>query len=85
MIESNQKADRWIPVGESLPVGQEYEIYDEEEGITLHKHVLVSTKNDDIPVCVAFFEEGIWFDAITMDSLDVVAWMPLPEPYKEES
>lgn len=84
-IENQPKIGEWIPVDERLPVGKEYEFYDEEEGITLYKHVLVSIKNDNVPVCVAFFQEGTWFDAITMFPLDVIAWMHLPEIYKEES
>lgn len=65
---------RWIPVTERLP---------EEEG-----QYLVSC-NSDFEIEVARFyiddeddEDDRWWDCYWNDPEDVVAWMPLPTPYK---
>lgn len=72
-LPSAQPEQRWIPVSEKLPgFGQ---------------RVLVSTAN--------FVYEAIYFDEDAgwstynvsfkdVDGSKILAWMPLPEPYKEE-
>lgn len=68
-----EQEPRWIPVREKLP----------EESIA----VLVWCPERKNIYC-AYYEEkqwwifGAYFEKIT---LDVIAWMPLPKPYKAES
>lgn len=71
----------WIPCGKRLPVGKEWEITD-EDGDVYHKHVLCYTDNRDVPVSVAFYQEDVWLTADTYDTINVIAWQPLPAPYK---
>lgn len=62
---------RWIPVTERLP---------EEEG-----QYLVSCNNDYEVEIGRFYIDGEderWFNCDWSNPEDVVAWMPLPEPYK---
>lgn len=60
---------RWIPVSERLP---------EKEGL-----YLVSVKNEHD----RRYSKTCWFhgDDNWFARQDVIAWMPLPEPYKAES
>lgn len=68
---------KWIPVTEELP----------EAGYS----VLVTriTNNGDIYEKIASFQEECWMDDNDKygkpNSDTVLAWMPLPEPYKAES
>ena len=77
-IESQPKVDGWIPVSEELP--EEY------------KYVLVTVNekhNKTIPDSVVMigcytYEQGwILNGYIDLVDLNVIAWMPLPKPYKE--
>ena len=73
----------WIPVGERLP---------EKDG-----HYLVNVKNGWFPknviaIDLLRFEDGKWkyyfgFENDDFEDFEdpVIAWMPLPEPYKEEN
>ena len=81
MIESQPKVGEWIPVSERLP----------DVGV----YVIVSTKNVAVFGDVKFNYENIrktepnfFFDEREddfefVDEYEVIAWMPLPEPYKE--
>ena len=67
-----RQQNRWIPVSERLPD------YNEEVLITDGKYVTIDTRH--------FLENTEDGEAYTWDINgwdDVVAWMPLPEPYKE--
>ena len=80
LIEKNKDYE-WIPVSERLP---------EEDGqylITVkYKHV--NDSYDDV-----YAEHGEWYDgrwdmfyfAHCGEVEDIIAWQPLPEPYKAES
>lgn len=79
-IDSQPKVDGWIPVSEELP--EEY------------KYVLVTVNekhNKTIPDSVVMigcytYEQGwILNGYIDLVNLNVTAWLPLPEPYKEEN
>jgi len=65
----------WIPVGERLP---------EKDGeyITTMKYIGKATGTIYIDVEETFFDVGKGFNVGVNES--VIAWMPLPEPYKEE-
>lgn len=71
------KRMRWIPVKERLPKKpEENPIYDNKP-LEIY---LVSVKNTDC-VIRAFWNGASFTDG--WEKLDVLAWMPLPEPYKE--
>lgn len=66
-------AQQWIPCSERLP----------EEG----KEVLISTKCYSLYLGVLEFVDDLvrWYDTQEYIELKgVTAWMPLPEPYKQE-
>lgn len=67
-IEAQPKIEQWIPCNEKLP--------------KIGKPVLVCDKQGN--VCIRAITNKIkgkkyW----SQDKIDVVAWQPLPEPYKE--
>ena len=70
-IEQNEP--KWIPVSERLP---------EEDGRFLTYIVNPYNKFTYIMVCEYEFKQ--WWPDDDETSANVVAWMPLPEPYKEE-
>ena len=79
-IDSQPKVGEWIPVSEELP--EEY------------KYVLVTVNekhNKTIPDSVVMigcytYEQGwILNGYIDLVNLNVTAWLPLPEPYKEQN
>ena len=67
----------WIPCSERLPVPNEY-----DETGKFFKAYLVQTKSNTMHTALW---DGtywtIWTRGIVIDK--VIAWMPLPEPYKE--
>ena len=88
---------RWIPVSERLPE-EDTEVlitycYKEGEGDTSHTYVDITTYGD------MYFGGNFVHDRVNgnrvkhwrepfeyfTSNYDVIAWMPLPEPYKAES
>ena len=70
-VEQLPSAQQWIPCSERLP--EEF------------KRVLCCTDKEEMFLaCVYIFDNGYTFDneERMMWDGDVVAWMPLPEPYK---
>lgn len=68
------KHGRWIPVSERLP---------EENSDILVTYV----EKDEKRIVPVNYGCGTWFDCLFNKVLDlggVLAWMPLPEPYKEK-
>ena len=63
---------RWIPTAERLPRTEQYAL------ITVHNQ----TK-------MCWYQNGVFVDgeqnAYTKEDEELVAWMPLPEPYRAES
>lgn len=56
----------WIPVSERLPKNED--------------DVFVLWKSEAVLVpSVAFYEPSTWYEIMTMEILNVVAWMPIPE------
>lgn len=73
--EEDRPAFRWVPLSERKP--------------DLEQDVLVSTRDGEVLTAWRYdAANGCWFlgtgDANAYD-WDVLAWAPLPEPYKEES
>ena len=70
------KENRWIPVAEQLP-----------ENFT---SVLLTAKMPEDVECLVYTGGRASTDftldgVINSEGYEVIAWMPLPEPYKEES
>lgn len=86
------KADsfEWIPVSERLP--EEYDYGTDQWNNTLwrvrSKEVLVSIEYVDgsRAVTTSFTKDGEWNieRKRVLHDIKVIAWMPLPEPYKEK-
>lgn len=73
-IESAQPEQRWIPCSDRLPKAENY----------MPKRVIVTTSWKKVYVanyCVDHWE----ICDIDYKLSSVVAWMPLPKPYKEEN
>ena len=89
----------WIPCSERLPEVKHFQYYipktdlDPEMEYYVSDWVLATTADEYEPICIAQAwhetkaDEYGWEDAsdhvYTLD--EVLAWMPLPEPYKEEN
>ena len=67
--EPIQPEPQWIPVSERLPRDGTWNIFTDGKNISVERY-----KADAID---HFFPNGRWFQLE-----DVIAWMPLPEPYK---
>lgn len=68
----------WIPVKKRLPNEEEF-----REAYCRNAYVaefLVMIKGATKPTTL-YFRDGCWFDS-ERNYYDVIAWMPLPEPYK---
>jgi len=68
-LPSAQPEPQWIPVSERLPSDGTWNIFTDGKNISVERY-----KADAID---HFFPNGRWFQLE-----DVIAWMPLPEPYK---
>lgn len=66
--ESNTRENGWIPVEERLP----------EDAAD----VIVTTENSE-EITLAWCDGDDWMSAIDGDHINVIAWMPLPEPYRK--
>ena len=75
-IDDAPTIQKWIPVSERLPEDTS-------------KPVLISGNYKRLGVYavdIARYNGGMWqYDGFTFPDCDILAWMPLPEPYKEES
>lgn len=81
-VEAEYK-DGWIPCSERLPIGEEYKI--RVNGEIFYKQMLAMAEDIDISHEIVFYdqEEGEWVDKNGF-YVDVIAWQPLPEQYREE-
>lgn len=79
LIDNQPDIERWIPVEERTPEKpKENPLYDNKP-LEIY---LVSVKNTDC-VIRAFWNGASFTDG--WEKLDVLAWMPLPEPYRPET
>ena len=72
IIETQPKVNEWIPCSESLPKKPEFG----------EDSYLVQSKIIKTPY-TAYWVGEKWSDVLEDTILDVIAYMPLPEPYKE--
>lgn len=69
----------WIPCSERLPKEAE------EYHVTQYKKNAVNEYCDGYRTARIFFDDhGWWDDVDVLAGWEIIAWMPLPEPYKEE-
>lgn len=78
-LQEEQRKHRWIPVSEQLP--EKPEEPPEFDNKTLELY-LVTVKNSERPFR-AFWNGASFTDGLL--KLDVIAWMPLPEPYAPQT
>ena len=71
IVKALEQEPRWIPTSERLP---------DEDGE--YYAAVYDTDENYKYMDIAEFEDGIWQ---YKDYVKVLAWMPLPEPYKMES
>ena len=69
-LQTIQLEPKWIPVSERMPSDGTWNIFTDGKNISVERY-----KADAID---HFFPNGRWFQLE-----DVIAWMPLPEAYKE--
>ena len=76
-IDRQPKVGEWIPVSERLPNDGQWVIVFAKSNVD----------NDwNVPSIVQYMGDGIWrWNTLIPISDDVIAWMPLPEPYKEQN
>lgn len=72
-INKQPKVGEWIPCSERLP---EKPMFADQGYIVQQKHVTD-------PFCLYWNGEN-WTDVYNEIEEDVIAWMPLPEPYREK-
>lgn len=78
-MKTQDEYSKWVPVSERLPKAGEY-IED------VAKYYLVQNEYGDM--AVARYTHGEYWEQmyqLNPISDEIVAWMPLPEPYKAES
>lgn len=70
-LSSSENPNKWIPCSERLP--------------EIHQDVILSLRNLDIEVGFrAETEPDFYCHGYYIEPKSVLAWMPLPEPYKSE-
>lgn len=81
LITSYSLLDMWIPVDVKLPPEPEgdTELYDLPEYI-------VTIKGAELPTSLTYIGDGRFADMLSERALEypVIAWMPMPEVYKEK-
>lgn len=87
-----EPASQWIPVSERLPEVHPFQIDEPDGQFNIAEDYcvtsdLVLVQTTDGRMAVALYEDDLdgrtYWEAEPYGCLDVVAWMPLPEPYEE--
>ena len=79
VISKKKTAQEWIPVSEKLP---------ETSGKVLITRRIGLYVGDDYDCCVDlgyYYSNLNEWDTLDLDDIEILAWMPLPEPYIAES
>ena len=81
---SSENPNRWIPCSERLPEEPIYKGFVEPS-----EPVLIQLNSGGMKVSRYWgsrerYKDEPWIDLSYPTTLDVIAWMPLPEPYKAE-
>lgn len=74
------KESNWIPTSERLPNEQEFKTHYRRNH---HAAEFIVTINGATKSTTLYFKNGFWFDEEN-NYYNVLAWKPLPEPYKPE-
>lgn len=93
-IKKQPKVGEWIPISERLPEEHDSifaklygtDKWDSDLWRTVSNRVLVTVKRDDGTRFVkeSHTRDGEWADEKKCIDCKVIAWMPMPEPYKEK-
>lgn len=75
-IKDNLESERWISVSERLPIENKYVLATDTDGdvVLVRRTISWDFINDKETVSWWLDEHG---------EIDVIAWKPLPDPYKE--
>lgn len=74
------KESNWIPTSERLPNEQEFKTHYRRN---YHAAEFIVTINGATKSTTLYFKNGFWFDEEN-NYYNVLAWKPLPEPYRPE-
>ena len=94
-LQEEREKHRWIPVVERLPEERD-SIFARLNGTEKWKNGMFKKRSDDVLVTVKYEDgtvhteqahttDGVWKTDYKGKEGKVVAWMPFPEPYKEEN
>ena len=84
-LEALESSD-WIPCEEKMPETHQSDFGGVFSGIIRSCKVLVTSESGDVFVCRAVetrYSGLCWIDANECQRDDIIAWMPMPDPYKE--
>ena len=91
--ESTETEQRWIPVKWHDCTDEEREKYGFSDDIAVvsdnvmpddNQKILVTTSHGYVEKDVCYIDDGFSLDSGYDWVDDIIAWMPLPEPYREE-
>lgn len=80
LIDEQPKVGEWIPCNERFP--EEKKFY--EENMRSPACLVTVLSDDELMVGIDRTVNGVWTLEETFDKPKIIAWMPLPEPYKKE-
>lgn len=94
-MPTEQQGQRWIPCSERLPEENHTSMFAKLKGTEKWKPGMFVKRSDELPVTVEYEDgtraveygrthDGEWVFFGSMLPRKVIAWMPLPEPYKTE-